>query len=41
MVITADRDAGRMNLGVARVGNVGSSLMGTESGHDITAHGVG
>ena len=41
LVVATHRDAGRVNLRVARVCHVGAALVGAEGGHDIAAHGIG
>ncbi len=41
LVVAADRDAGRMNLGVARVGEERAFLIGAIGGGDVAAAGVG
>ena len=41
MIIAADWNAGRVDLGVARVCHVSSAFVSTKGGHDIAAHSVG
>ena len=39
--LAVDRDAGRVNLHVARVGETGAALVGAPGGGDVGGHGVG
>ena len=41
LVGAGDRDAGRVDLGVAGVGHVGALAVGPPGGGDVAAHGVG
>ena len=41
LVVAADRDAGRVDLGVAGIGEVGAAAGGSPGGGDVAAHRVG
>ena len=41
LIVATNRNAGRMNLGIARIGKPRPALVGTPGGGDVAAHGVG